>query len=224
MKYSFLFLTCLIVSCGKYESEVSRNLIGETRSATALSVSSSDRNNLASICGALAQKSTILPSIVGTTNFLFTTIQTDCEGETVVNADINVVVQNSGAGLVFKKSIDGLDYIFPEVETQSSGLLAGVCADLSTFSNPRLEGTSATWITTSGISSNDCTPLSGEICVMVEKGNLNNDQTYTVHTKEWMRVRVSSIEGKLGFFTERKRLTQSICEANKSQISRAILK
>lgn len=224
MKYSFLLLTFLIVSCGKYESEVSRNLIGETRSATALTVSSSDRNNLASICGALVQKSTILPSIVGTTNFLFTTIQSDCEGETVVNADINVVVQNSGGGLVFKKSIDGLDYIFPEIETQNSGLLAGVCSDLSTFSNPRLEGSSATWITTSGISSNDCTPLNGEICVMVEKGNLNNDQTYTVHTKEWMRVRVSSTEGKLGFFTERKRLTQSICGINKSQISRAILK
>lgn len=225
MKFSLLIMTVLLASCGKYESDVTRNLIGESRSGDTLAVTTTDRNNISSICTALAQKASTLASAVGSTH-LFATQQSDCDGVTLIDADLNVVVQTSGAGYIFKKSSDGLDYIFPEVETNTTGLLANVCADTNSFVNPRIDpGTnSATWITTVGISSNDCTPTSEELCVQVETGSLNNDQTYTIHTKDWMRVRLTSTNGKLGFFTQRKKLTQATCATYKSQISQALMK
>lgn len=225
MKFALLIMTVLVASCGQYESDVTRNLIGESRSADALVVTTTDRNNISSICTALGQKASTLASAVGST-YLFATQQSDCDGITVVNADLNVIIQTGGTGYIFKKSSDGLDYIFPELETNTTGLLTNVCADPTSFVNPQIDpGTnSATWITTVGISSNDCTPASEELCVQVETGSLNADQTYTIHTKDWMRVRLTSTNGKLGFFTQRKKLTQATCATYKSQISQALMK
>lgn len=224
---ALLFPVCLMLaSCGEYkEPGAARNLIGESRAATARSVSSTDRANLGTICAALSQKSTTIASVVGT-NHTFSTLQTDCDANVVTNADINVVIQNSPSGYVFKRVADGLDFVFPQVETNSVGALADVCGDLSLFTNPQVDQATgaATWITTTGISSADCAPASGEICVQIEQGQLNNNQSYTLHTKEWMRVRVNPTQAKLGFYTLRKRLTQSICSVNKSQITEALLK
>lgn len=226
MKYLLLALMVFgSIACGKYDSDIESNSIGESRSANALTVTSSDRNNLTAVCSALAAKASTLGSVIGN-SFLFTTKQSDCDGKAVIDADITVKLQNGGSGFVFKNTHDGMDYIFPEVETPTTGLLSSVCGDLSTFSNPIIDiaGQSALWITTSGIPSKDCVPASGEVCVQVEKGMLTGDQTYTIHTKEWMRVRVNSSQDKYGFFSHRKKVTNAICSPFKAQISEAFLK
>lgn len=220
MKYCSLFFLTLLFSCGKYDSDTTRELIGESRSATALSVSSTDRNNLTSICSALSEKATTLPLPSGP--YTYATRQTDCQNNVLVDTDVSVTIDTS---FLLKKTTDNQDYIFPLAETNTSGLLADICGDLSLFVNPQVasDGSTATWITTLGITSNHCSAASGELCVQVEKGILNGDNSYTIHTKEWMRVRVSSTLGKLGFFTVRKRLTQASCAANESQVAEASL-
>ncbi len=226
MKYPFLALMVLgSVACGKYDSDIKSNTVGESRSANALVVSSTDRNNLTSVCSALAAKAGVLASGVGN-SFLFTTKQSDCEGSTLIDADITVKLQAGGSGYVFKNALDGMDYIFPEVETNTTGLLASVCGNTASFTNPIIDigDQSALWVTTTGIPSKDCVPASGEICVQVEKGSLNTDQSYTIHTKDWMRVRVNASQARYGFFSHRKKVTNAFCSPFKAQISEAFLK
>ncbi len=226
MKYSLLaFMFFGSLACGKYDSNVKSNSIGESRSSNALTVTSSDRNNLSTVCSALATKAQTLGSATNY-SFLFATKQSDCDGKTVIDADITVKLQTGGNGFVFKNTHDGMDYIFPEVETSTTGLLSSVCGNLSSFNNPIIDipGQSALWVTTSGIPSKDCVPAGGEVCVQVEKGILTGDQDYTIHTKEWMRVRVISSQEKYGFFSHRKKVTNAICSPFKAQISEAFLK
>lgn len=226
MKYSLLALMVVgSVACGKYDSNLQSNSVGESRSSNSLVVTSTDRNNLSSVCSALTYKAGGLPALGGQT-FLFTTKQSDCDGVTVIDADITVQVQNIGSGFVFKNTQNGLDYIFPEVETQSTGLLSSVCGSVGSFSNPIIDinSQSALWVTTVGISSRDCVPAGGEICVQVERGILSGNQTYTIHTKEWMRVKTNSSQAMYGYFTHRKKVTNALCAPFKAQVSEAFLK
>lgn len=167
MKYSLLAVMLLgSMACGQYDSDSTANSIGESRSANPLIVTSSDRGNLSSLCVALQKKAAALPSLPGT-SFLFATKQSDCDGVTLIDADISVTLQAGGSGYIFKNTQNGLDYIFPEVETHTSGLLASVCGDVASFSNPIIDNDAqnALWVTTSGIPSKDCVPASGEVCV-----------------------------------------------------------
>lgn len=212
MKFSLILLSFLALACGKIEvTTKGSSTVGESRSVNAFSVlSSTDRNNLTAVCNALATKAAVVPSLVSS-SYNFTANTTDCDDKLTAELNVETIIQNNGLNFVFKRKINNQDFIFPDVETNTSGLLADTCNLLTGLQNPLVSGSSATYVTTSGIDPNDCTPLDGEICVSVEKA-AQQGNFFIVHTKEWMRVRVSSPTGaRIGFWTQRKKVTRGSC-------------
>jgi hypothetical protein len=149
--------------------------------------------------------------------------QTDCSGNTVNSGNVEVVIQNNAGNYVFKKQSDNQDFIFPNVETNTSGVLADVCGSLSNLQNPLTNAQGATYFTTLNISSSDCPPVPGEICVQVESAS-QQGESFVVHTKEWLRIRTNSTSGKIGFFTQRKKITRGFCGVNQYLSFQASLK
>lgn len=225
MKYGFILLSLLSISCGKIDVTTSgNNTVGESRSVNAFSVlSDTDRSNLTAVCNALTTNAGILPSIVGAT-YVFDTVAADCTNKITPEFNVQTVIQSNGSNFVYKRKDNNQDFIFANVETNSSGTLADACNLLSGLQNPLVSGNSASYITTSGIAGEDCAQASGEICVAVEKASRQGD-FFVVHTKEWLRVRTQSpTNTRIGFVTQQKKVTQGSCGIGEVLIFRATLK
>ncbi len=225
MKISLLFLSLFALSCGKIDvTGTGSSIVGETRSISAFSaLSDTDRNNLQTVCSALASKISILSNSVGA-NFNFSTTTSDCSQKKTSELNVETVLQGSNSNFIFKRKDNNQDFIFPEAETNTSGVFADVCTQFNTIQNPIVSGSGAIYVTTSGISPSDCTQQTGEICVSVEKASQQGDQ-YVIHTKEWLRVRISSLMGdKLGFVTQRKKVTRGPCGVGEVLEFQALLK
>lgn len=222
MKFPLIALALLAVSCGEYKTAgVSLNKVGEIRAITSTQATATDRNNIVAVCNALAQKNAILSTAINSTH-TFMAAQSDCTGNNMGSGLVETVLQNNGR-YVFKRKADGLDFILPDVETNEDGVFADLCAAVSNLQNPVTGTSGLTYFSTSGINPADCTQASGEICVKLEKAFVNGNSA-TVHTKEWIRVRVSGNQGRIGFWTSRKKVTQSFCGANEALTYQATLR
>jgi hypothetical protein len=207
MKY-ILPILLITVACGRIDV----NGIGGTKLNSVMAISplnGSDRANLQTICNALGSK-VVAPG----STLTFKTFEGDCTGNTISNADVQAVISPSG-GLVRKS--DGQSFIFPDIETPSSGLLQGVCNNLSGFENTAEFG-----VTTTGSDLADCGSASENLCVVVKRAGVDG----RIHTVDWMRVKVTDFSrtGKLGFFTYRKKVTRSYCGQNEQLTFTADLK
>lgn len=212
MKFVLITLSFLALSCGKIEVTSSAgSTVGESRSINAFSVlSTTDRNNISSVCNALTTQASLVPNFVGAT-YTFSSDTADCEGKITSELNVETVIQSNGQNFVYKRKDNNQDFIFPQVETNTNGVLADACNLLSGLQNPLVSGATATYVTTSGISSVDCTPASGEVCVEIEKASQQGN-FFVVHTKEWLRVRVSNpTNARIGFVTQRKKVTRGSC-------------
>lgn len=227
MKYSILFLSILAVSCGEYKTTgVSSDRVGDIRQVITDDLSPAtrlDRENMVKVCNALAKKEAILLTALNS-NHTFSTFQSDCEGNIMSSGNVTVVLQRGlSEEFVYKRTSDGLDFIFPTLETTKSGVVSDICQNISNLTNPVKADSNITYFSTSGISGSDCAQATGEICVRVEQAFLQGT-TATVHTKEWLRVRVSSPDNKyIGFVTERKKVTQSFCGQDEALTFKASL-
>lgn len=227
MKCTYLAFILLMASCGRYEVGGSSSTIGEVRSFTPSALSSSDLTNLQKICQALGSKNT--STLVNSTH-IFSSAQTNCGGG---NAETGTLVTTRilsvGGNSFFKRQDNGLDFIFPEVDTPSFGIMSRVCGALTSqtgLTNPsRLTSGESQWVSTLGINSADCLPSSGEVCVLFETGSpQDGGSDYVIHTKEWVKFRTNSIEPKLGFYSFRKKITKSFCTQNDFLTYEATLK
>jgi hypothetical protein len=223
MKTSIFFITLLAVSCGRYEAPgTTGSSLGQSRSMSISQMNGSDRNVITAICSALAIKSLQLPQSINTVH-KFSTGQTDCSGNIVSSGDVDVVIQNDSSGYVFKRKSEGLDFIFPVIETNERGIFSAVCGNISALTSPFVNANEAIYISTSGISPEDCRSLQGEVCVAIERASVQGTSA-TVHTREWIRVRTGGTQGKIGFITQRKRLTKSFCGEGGSLSFEAMMK
>jgi hypothetical protein len=225
MKISLILLSLLALSCGKIDIPGgSSSLVGESRSINAFSVlSDSDRNNLQSVCNAFSSKGVVLSNSVGA-SFNFSTTMSDCSQKKTSELNVETILASNGSSFVFKRKDNNQDFIFADAETNVSGVLADFCSQFNSIQNPVVSGLNASYVTTSGISGTDCTQQFGEICVSVEKASQQGDQ-YVVHTKEWLRVRISSTAGdRIGFVTQRKKVTRGPCGSNEVLEFQALLK
>lgn len=216
MKSYAFALVFLAVSCGKVTPVATTlSTVGQLRTISGLqAVPDFDKNNLAQICNSLAQKEAALPQAIGSTS-IFQTAQADCGQQNQLTSNVEVVIQAQGAGnYVFKRKADGLDYIFPQVETTSVGALADLCARQANITNPVVSTSGAvTFFTTQGIA--DCPLVSGETCIQLEQAapTTTPDQ-YVITSREVIRFRTNLALSKAGFFTYRKKVTQSYCAKN----------
>jgi hypothetical protein len=229
MKLSLILMSILLASCGEYGpiSTLNTTKVGETLPLSGSPLSDTDRANLTTICNSLANKSSSLQSTVNST-LSFVTSQTDCSGNSMGSGTTDVTIQNSGSDFVFKQKVNGLDFIFPNVETNTSGVMSPACQNVASlsvtsnaFSTPN--GATTVYYTTTGISPTDCPIITGEQCVLVQSGQ-TDAAGVRINTKEWIRFRISSTQGKLGFFTYRKKVAQSFCGVNETLTSQATLK
>ena len=226
MKYSILFLAILAVSCGEYKTlGGASDKVGDIRSVTAAQLSNYDVQKISGLCEALRKKEQTLNGLVSQP-LLFTTSQEDCEGNKIPSATVTVLIQSAGSGSYGLKLENGLDFLFPTIETTSHGDLAGICGSLENPLSPIVSGTEALFYSTSGIASEDCKAESNEICIRLEKATVQEDgASAVVHTKEWLRVRTSSQDLKfVGFVTTRKRVSKGFCGKDEVQIQNASLK
>lgn len=224
MKYSLAFMVFLAVSCGKYiPGSMTDTSIGEVRtlSVSPAAVTPETRTNVVAICNALLQKEAILSTAVNTTH-TFTANQTDCQGSAISSGTQNVTIQRGSGGYVFRK-VEGGDFMFPEIETTSSGVLSEICSNISNLRNPIIGRSEAVYFATSGINPSDCSPLFGELCIQVETAFVQGS-TATIHTKDWLRIRTNPAQARLGFFSQRKRVTRSYCGQNEVLSFTATLK
>jgi hypothetical protein len=224
MNKSMVLLTLFLFSCGDYKpGNGLYNTVGEVRSLglSPSEVSSDTRATVVSICNALVQKESILSTALSTSH-TFLTSQTDCQGNNISTGNVNVTIQSNGQAYLFRKS-DGGDFIFPNVETSTSGILADVCANVSNLTNPIVGQTEVTYFRTTGIDPRDCTILTGESCIQVEKAFVQ-DGNAVVHTRDTLRIRINSNQGRIGFFTQRNKVTKSFCGLNEVLSFSAILK
>lgn len=219
MKF-LLPLLVLAAACGKYDLKPSGSKVGEALTISPLS--STDRSNLNSICTALAAKSS---SAVNGATLTFQSFEGDCTGHTISNAFVQTAIQKIGSENYLVKKLDGGPYIFSDLESPTKGILENICPNLANLDNPVQVGNEQISYNTIGINPEDCTVANEEVCVEVKRASLV-DGTYTIHTKEYMRVKVSDSArtGKVGYFTLRKRVTKSYCGLNEQLTFRADLK
>jgi hypothetical protein len=135
---------------------------------------------------------------------------------------VPATIQKVGANFFFKKA-DGMDFLFPNLETTNTGLFPDICSSLAGLSNPIIGQNEVTFISTLGINPGDCAPAFGEVCVKLEKAFVQGSSA-VVHTKEWIRVRTPSVQGLVGFFTFRKKVSKSFCPEGQTITSSATLK
>ncbi len=222
MRHQILLLALLAAACGKTEN--TGNKLGELRTYSPLAVSATDRTRLGAICQALNQKASLLGQFLNT-NFAFEVQTSECD-RTSSGVTENVVLQRDLAGrYVFKKVPSGLDFVFPEVETDVSGSLAQICPDLANLENPkRLANGNVLWFSATDVSSADCASTATEFCVRLETAAPQGNGSYKVHSKEWIRFRIDPNLAKYGFYTSRKLLSSAFCAVNEVREVRATLK
>jgi len=223
MKIIVISMLAILSSCGDYKTgQFVDSTVGEVKSISApIIISGVEKDNLVSVCNSLSQKELVLESAVNTRH-IFSANQTDCQGKSVSSGDVPVTIQKSGSSYVFKKG-DGLDFLFPNVETTSSGLFSEICSNLDGLSNPIIGQNEVIFISSLGINPGDCAQAYGEICIKLEKAYVQG-ATAVVHTKEWIRLRTPSVQGFVGFFTMRKKVSKSFCPEGQTITSSASLK
>lgn len=215
MKYAFLGVIFLVASCGKYEAPGSNSTVGQIRSlASTRALGPDEQNALATVCQALGVKASRLPSGLNAP-FSFTTLQTDCEGSTVSSGIVATTIKGETPNFYFTSQ--GTNFIFPNVETPTSGVFTQVCNTLGNVQDvSTLTSGEAQWVSTSQATGTDCPGVSGETCVLFETGAVQSGSDFKIHTREWIRIRTNPSLTNYGFFTYRKKITQAFCPENKA--------
>lgn len=224
MKYSLLALLTLAIGCGKYDVRgTSSSGIGEVRSvANVIAAPGTTVQSVQAVCNALGVKEAALASSVGTLH-TFTASQTDCDGNSTLNGTFQVAIQRNGQDYVFTRT-DGLGFVFPEVETRTAGIFSDICAQGTGLTVPLLTGTEATFVSTTGFAGSECSPIPGEeTCLVIERGPVQNNSAI-ITSRDIIRIRTGGTRGKIGFFTQRKRVSQAFCSNNRAVTATATLK
>lgn len=222
MKYSLLGLSLLALSCGKIDLSTSSSGIGTVKQLQTASISTGDHLVFDSICQALVQKGQKL-SLSQPSGMTFDVVQKDCDGNNVVFDSQVVRVENS-SGYRFVNQTTNAAFVFPEVETSTSGIMKEICGGASSL--PIISGSEAKTVSASGLSSADCPTASGERCLVVEYGTKVEGTTnsYKIYKKEFVRFNTVTTSGKYGYFTYRKSFSGSVCDQNKSVESQVTLR
>lgn len=220
MKKSALGLLLILTACGEYGTTGSSSGGGnfQQRSMELSTVSGELSNAVIAVCNALAQKAAILPTAVGSSH-TFSASQTDCDGNLLASAsNITTIQGNATSGFFFRKS-DGLEFLFPDVETQTAGQFVDLCRSVSSLQNPIIGTSEVTFFQLS----NNCPQASGEVCLELTKAFVQGNVAVP-HTITTIRVRTTTSQGKVGFWTYQQKVTKSFCADGKTLTLSATLK
>ena len=221
-----LFMSLIIFSsCGKVELKVG-DTVGDFKNVTPLSLGAQELDLLNSVCRGIAQKTSALPLLVNS-SLTFSYSLKGCEDKSFNGSmDVLTTIQNSFNGFRIVKN-DGSAFYFSDPESTDSGTMSQFCkqiAEVGTLQSPLQLGQEYLYVTTSGISSDNCAPASNEVCVEVAKGSLDLSGMAKIHTKEWIRISIDPSNGRKGFFTSKKQISSLGCPEGKILGHKATLK
>lgn len=215
----FILVALLIVAgCN---SETKNAVVGkEYRSLDPVSVDDPmTLSRINAICGALLYKESML-NILTSSEYTFAYSQKECSKSAGIPKNVRVAIQDTGSGYIFK-SLTSDAFGFSNVETANSGLMKEICQNRTALTNPMQTASGAIWFSTTPPNA-DCESENDAYCIQVERGSHHDGNSYMIHTKEWMKVKI--IGTNRGFFTDRKVVSTANCGDGQSMERRAILK
>ena len=224
MKTNLTFAALLLfASCGGSYNLTNGTTLGEERSLVIEQVSAGEVQLVQTLCSALAEKASLLSTGVAQ-NYDFVVSQKKCEetsGSTP--AVVNVYTEISGSNYNFKRSDNSALFIYPDIETQTSGVTKELCSRLSSLASPiKLSNGNALWFEISRDGMTDCSPSSGDVCLMVETG-LPTGEKYKIVSREFIKFQLNRTLPKFGFFTTRRSYSNAFCTgSNFAETSAAI--
>lgn len=224
MKILFSILI-LSLGCGRVEVGNSKGTsLGSVRTISPVTVNSAEKSQIQSICSAIAQKTTNL-AMTANFSYLFNFSQKICGNVTVPAQDANVLLQSNGAGGYSFKNSNGQNFVFPEVETTTTGSMAKICASLTNLQNPIAAG-NGNFIWMSTTSTPNCVSNTNQRCIQLETG-IPTDATntsYRIISTEVMKFNIQPSQPNLGFYTDRRFLTNVSCGNNQFSDTSAFMK
>jgi hypothetical protein len=215
----FFLLSALIIStaCGKLTPSSSN--LGSELKYEPQAISTSETKSLANLCTVLSSKNALLSQSPGQT-FTFDVSKRTCE-EDSLSSPASMVVGLDGTHL--REATNGLSFAFSDIETNVSGMMKEICSDLTALTNPK-KLSSGNIMRFSLRPSAECSPTSRELCVYFETATPYKDDSYKIITKEWIKFQMDPTLSRVGFFTERRRITSALCAPEKSSEVFAALK
>jgi hypothetical protein len=213
-KFLILFLFVL-VSCGK-DAPLNTN-VGERRRMDPQPIR--DANDLAAyknICMAIANKSEML-SVSTEGEYVFSYSSKGCsESQMSGPRDIKTYIERISDSIFVFRSRSGESFPFSDVETDTTGLMSKICANLNNDLKSPIQ------TSMSGVMAfSRCDSDANIECVLIERGTLNGDE-YTIHTKDWIKFKVTN--GRRGFFVQRNQISGTSCPEGQEVMKAATLK
>ncbi len=175
-----------------------------------IETSEEDGRRIDAICRALTLKEELLPVLAsGNTIYTFSYSRKECgdRGASLSKA-VPTRISESGGYFVFAPT-EASEFGFRDVETASKGALEQICQNTGRLQSPiQTSRQSALWFT-SFEAGGECEADANHYCIYLQRGVLTDSETYRIHTREWIKFRIT--DEKRGFFTERKIVTSTGC-------------
>lgn len=221
MKLVSIIALALVASCHvKGPSDEAQRETATRRFEPAV-VAQEDLDRIKAICDALASKEERLPGLISSAYTLSYSEKGCNDKELGAAKAVGVTIQKPDSIYVFRKA-NNENFIFPNVETFSSGSMAKICANLSTLVSPfQTSSKGAMWFTTF-TRAKDCSSDFESVCIQIDRGELAKNLEYTIHTSEIIRFKISGAQ--TGFYLDRKLVSLADCDQGKRIERRASLK
>ncbi len=216
-----ILILALLVGCGKYKTTSSR--LGQIRSFAPQALSSDESARLSLICSSLDAKYASITASPSLT-YTFSVASKSCEDAKLSVSRLAMVTIDNQSSSYVKFKEGSATFVFPDVETRNSGIMKEICANLSTGTDSfRSDAGNAVWYTSSGVSSSDCNPGNGEMCLLIDTGTPSG-ASFKVSNKDWVKFQVDSALPHYGFFVDRRVESDSVCGQNKYTVNVATLR
>lgn len=204
MKLFWMLSLIVLGACGKVEVD-SNVQLGTPKLTAPEKLGTSDVEKIQKICSALSTKELGLSTIANSTDYVFagsTKACTDSGFAQLADTTVKLVDQFG-----YKFLEGSVPYYFSDVETVDTGILSQICNSLSLGVSPVLIGADYVFFDVDDTS--DCVSGGNQQCIVVEKATKSSDTEAKVYTREWIKVKLD--QPNLGFWTYKKRISQSSC-------------
>lgn len=218
MKLLLLISLLGLVACGgDYDVEDNgKGALGSERKFETLTVNDPNSKELIRrVCEALSHKQS-LDLVNYSINLSYS--KRGC-GESDFGAPVSGVypIRRESGSYIFK------DFVIPDVETESEGIMRGICFNLrnSELATPFEDEAGKAVNFRPLVGTTACGTTNNQVCMLVEKGEISSDgSTYKVHTVHTVTFNTSG--SYRGFYKERTIASNSMCASGKTMEQKVI--
>jgi hypothetical protein len=203
MKLFWMMSLILLGACGKVEVD-SNVQLGTPKLTAPEKIGTSDVEKIQKICNALKEKERLISDNLSLEYVMSGSTKACTDSGFAPLADVSVKLVDQSGYKFFEGSVP---YYFSDVETENSGILGQICQSLSLGVSPIMIG--ADYVFFDVDDSSDCVSGGNQQCIRVEKAAKSSDTEAKIFSREWIKVKLD--QPNLGFWTYKKRISQSSC-------------